>query len=52
MNTTLRHGEIESYRRNGFVLHPELLNLSEVKELTSAVLEAIGTLGTLSTNYR
>lgn len=45
MNTTLCQEQIEAYRRDGFVAHPGLLEVEEVGELKSAVLEAIGTMG-------
>lgn len=45
MNTKLSSEQIESYQRDGFVLHRNFLNQQEVDELKSAVLEAVSSMG-------
>jgi len=45
MNTTVTNGQIASYRRDGFVVHPSLLTAGELADLRAAVDEAVASLG-------
>ncbi len=45
MNTDLTSEQIESYQRDGFVLHRNFLNPQEVQELKTGVMEAVESMG-------